>query len=135
MGIHGLYQFLRKKAPTAISECSIDQLAGKTAALDGNSFLYKFTYFYGGELDKVAADMEDLLTFLVQNKVRPVVVFDGPGDDDFFGQGNAATLAGPNYAISLDSFAAVVAYATAGGTNRKHLAALNYAFTAVGDWL
>jgi 5'-3' exonuclease len=79
MGIHGLYVFVRKKAPSAITECSIDQLAGKTAALDGNSFLYKFTYFYGGDLDKICNDMEDLLTFLVQNKVRPICVFDGPG--------------------------------------------------------
>ncbi len=59
-------------------------------------------------------------------------LYDPAGGDTFVGQGNAATFLGSGYQIDLDTFAQVVA--EAGGTNHKQVGALDYLFTALGQF-
>lgn len=79
MGIKGLYKFIKKKASSCVTERSIDFFSGKTAALDGNAFLYKYQHFHGKDIAKISEDMQGLGQFLRDNHVLPVFVFDGPG--------------------------------------------------------
>jgi hypothetical protein len=57
------------------------------------------------------------------------------GGNTFTGSGNRAWLSGSGYAINLMDFASVVAEATGGGTNKRELATLDYAFSTIGDWM
>jgi hypothetical protein len=56
------------------------------------------------------------------------------GDDSLAAQGNAATLTGQGYALGVDSFAQVVASLTGTGTHHKQVGAIDYLFTALGDF-
>jgi hypothetical protein len=56
------------------------------------------------------------------------------GDDSLVAQGNAATLTGQGYALGVDSFAQVVATVMGTGTHRKQVGALDYIFTALGQF-
>jgi hypothetical protein len=62
-------------------------------------------------------------------------LYDGPGDDTFVGTGTIAQLSGPGYTLNLQNFADVVALAVNGGSNRKYVNAIDYVFTALGNWM
>jgi hypothetical protein len=61
-------------------------------------------------------------------------LFASTTNDTFHGLGNTGTLTGAGYVITVDAFAAVYAYATAGG-NHLTLGAVTYLFTPVGNWI
>jgi hypothetical protein len=56
------------------------------------------------------------------------------GDDSLSAQGNAAALSGPGYSLGVDSFAQVVASVTGTGKHHKQVGAIDYIFTAMGDF-
>ncbi|HZY86770.1 MAG TPA: SdrD B-like domain-containing protein, partial [Gemmataceae bacterium] len=56
------------------------------------------------------------------------------GDDSLSAQGNAAALSGPGYSLGVDSFAQVVASVTGNGKHHKQVGAIDYIFTAMGDF-
>jgi hypothetical protein len=63
------------------------------------------------------------------------LLFDSPEDDTFVGQGAVGTLSAADYSISVQGFASVSASSTNGGHDHKVVGAIDYLFSAFGNWM
>ena len=57
------------------------------------------------------------------------------GADTFTGSAAVGSLSGPGYLRYTRGFDRLVAYATAGGINRRSVSSLTYTVSFVGAWL
>ena len=73
MGIKGLSKFLLENIPNSIQHKSLDDLFGKTIAIDTNYYMYKYTISTTDFLTKFGSQYEHLRRY----GIKPVYVFDG----------------------------------------------------------
>lgn len=74
MGIKGLLQFLRSKAPHTIKTISVQDFSHKSVAIDISLFIYKYKVSYGPAWIEYIIN---LITYLRSHHIEPLVVFDG----------------------------------------------------------
>lgn len=74
MGIKNLSKIIKKMAPNAIREITIEDLRGKTVALDVPIFMYKFTYI---NPDDPLEGFRMQLKAMRDADIHPIYIFDG----------------------------------------------------------
>lgn len=78
MGIRGLNTFIKKVCPEAIKNIKIDELNGKTVAIDSSILLYKYRY-----VSNINNEYSHIIGFInrvkyyKKNNITPIFVFDG----------------------------------------------------------
>jgi len=80
MGIKLLKKLIRKNAPGCIKVFNINNLFGKTIAIDSSILLYKFRYFYKEDNFHIIGFINKIIDFLSIG-VKPVFIFDGKPPD------------------------------------------------------
>jgi len=78
MGIKGLSKIIKKVAPYACKETSMEQYRGQSLAVDVPIFMYKFTYF--DPENPINGFVEQLQLFETYD-ITPIYVFDGVACD------------------------------------------------------
>jgi len=78
MGVRGLNGIIKNKAKEAIRIVNLEEYKGKTVAIDGNLYLYKFLSNHGNMIDGLFLMINKLKKF----KIIPVFVFDGKAPDE-----------------------------------------------------
>jgi len=74
MGIKNLSKILKKVAPAAISEITMEDLRGKTVALDVPIFMYKFHYV---DPTNPLLGFQNQIKVMKEYNIHPIYVFDG----------------------------------------------------------
>ena len=74
MGIKNLSKIIKKLAPTGVKDITMEELKGRTVAIDVPIFMYKFTYVNPSDPLEGFRLQLDLLK---QHDMHPIYVFDG----------------------------------------------------------
>lgn len=78
MGVHQLFQFIKKKYPQVIKDTHLKEYDGKCIGIDVSIFLNKFTF----QANQHVTGFFGLILNLVENGVTPVLVFDGEAGEN-----------------------------------------------------
>jgi flap endonuclease-1 len=76
MGIKGLKKLIRKYVPESIQPFQLNELYGKTLAVDSSILLYKFRYTYTDSNFHIIGFIHKILEFRTLG-VNPIFIFDG----------------------------------------------------------
>ncbi|GES87099.1 flap endonuclease 1 isoform X2 [Rhizophagus clarus] len=82
MGVKNLTRLLQRSAPNSIKQKIIQDYKNKTLVLDGSIFLRRFVYSFRHEneneiLHPHIYGFYKLISFLKQNSIKPILIFDG----------------------------------------------------------
>jgi predicted outer membrane repeat protein len=92
-----------------------------------------YSYLYSGNFFNEAAGFKSV--HVTGGAQSVAYLYGAPtGNDSVVAQGNAAALSGQGYSISVDDFAQVVASLTGSGTHHKQVGAIDFFFSAVGNF-
>ena len=77
MGIKDLFLLLRRYAGGVKEAYPIAQYKGKCFGIDASAIIYTFLYFAGEDLTHLMSQFQGFTSFLIENEITPVFVFDG----------------------------------------------------------
>lgn len=82
MGLNGCLQFIKNKYPNLLVDEHISKYSHQRVFIDIAGYIYKYGCIYGLCTPRFLYSLSNLLYTFKQNKVHPIVVFDGKAPED-----------------------------------------------------
>jgi hypothetical protein len=92
------------------------------------------TYLAGAGYSNQVYGFGAVYAYGVRGSSTAAYLYDGPGRNTFTGSRNNGTLAGADYFVSVNDFAAVTVLATQGSGDHRSVGAVDYVLGMFGWW-